>query len=69
MVTIGDLIDALSKLPPDTKIVETSFSGIYDVEPKSGLFLVYEKSSVVELHIDDASAYHEELEGFRRFLL
>jgi len=67
-VTVGDLIKALQELPSNTEIAETTEYGRYDMETDSKTFLVYEKDSVIQLHLDDGQAYHAKLEPYRRSL-
>ena len=66
MVTVAQLIAALSRLPQDTVVKETRCFGEFPVRIQGHhLFFVYERDGVTELHIDDGQASHPSLDGFR----
>ena len=68
IMKVVDLISALQSLPPDAQIRTTTEYGRYDVEKKDDIFLIYEKGDVIELHIDDGQASHNDLTPYRRSL-
>lgn len=69
MVTVKDLIKALSTLPQDTLVIEISVGHMKKVLAGSELFMVYRDGNTVQLHVDDGAAYHKGFEGKRERLL
>ena len=63
-MTVGELIEALSKLSSDIPIRVAYYGGDYELEETTRLLKVYEKDNVVILYIDDEEASHPKLEPY-----
>jgi len=56
MITVGDLIEALSELPEDALVRATFVGGHTPLVPGEILYVLYGDDDHIELHIDDEQA-------------
>ncbi len=64
-LTVGEIIEQLQKLPPDTPVLYSSYCGHYPLSITENLFLVYLRGDVLQLHIDDGQATHGGIEHYQ----
>lgn len=69
-VTVGLLIELLSRLPKDTLVYESTYCSNRpldrsDLSTNDGPLLLYQRNGEIRLYIDDGEAFHGEEDKFK----